>query len=148
MVVNTLKYHREMASWMALPSAWPRCRDPVTLGGGRHITNLSTSRDDSLPCNTKQSQKRLQLHWLIFCDNVVLFYHYMLHLIVPSNCVIGNFTLSKINLYIFLWLYSNCVWNHCSITILFWEVGNASKEFPFQWLYINAQLLSHCHHFP
>ena len=30
-------------TWMASVSAWPRCRLPVTLGGGRTITNLSAS---------------------------------------------------------------------------------------------------------
>lgn len=35
--VQTGAHHRVRESWMALVSAWPRCREPVTLGGGMHI---------------------------------------------------------------------------------------------------------------
>lgn len=34
---KTGAHHRVRESWMALVSAWPRCREPVTLGGGMHI---------------------------------------------------------------------------------------------------------------
>lgn len=33
-------HHRVRESWMALVSAWPRCREPVTLGGGMHIMKM------------------------------------------------------------------------------------------------------------
>lgn len=33
-------YHLVRQSWMALVRAWPKCRDPVTLGGGMHIMKM------------------------------------------------------------------------------------------------------------
>ncbi len=32
-------HHRHIASWIESPKAWPRCKVPVTLGGGSTITN-------------------------------------------------------------------------------------------------------------
>lgn len=37
---RTGAYHRVRESWMALVSAWPRCKEPVTLGGGMHIMKI------------------------------------------------------------------------------------------------------------
>lgn len=37
---RTEAHHRVRESWMALVSAWPRCREPVTLGGGMHIMKM------------------------------------------------------------------------------------------------------------
>lgn len=37
---STGAHHRVRESWMALVSAWPRCREPVTFGGGMHIMKI------------------------------------------------------------------------------------------------------------
>lgn len=37
---RTGAHHRVRESWMALVSAWPRCREPVTFGGGIHIMKV------------------------------------------------------------------------------------------------------------
>ena len=38
---STKPHHLTIASCMVFPRAWPKWRVPVTLGGGRHITNFS-----------------------------------------------------------------------------------------------------------
>ena len=45
-------------TWMALVSAWPRCSEPVTLGGGMTITNgspFASARGLKNPCASHQS---------------------------------------------------------------------------------------------
>ena len=37
---RTGAHQRVRESWIELVSAWPRCREPVTLGGGMHIMKM------------------------------------------------------------------------------------------------------------
>lgn len=45
-------YHRTRASSMATVRAWPRCRVPVTFGGGIHIENVWSTAWDEVSCST------------------------------------------------------------------------------------------------
>lgn len=48
-------HQRVRLSWMALVRACPRCRDPVTFGGGIHIINMPFGLGSEILflCNTK-----------------------------------------------------------------------------------------------
>ena len=42
-----MRFQRMRMSWMVAVSAWPRCREPVTLGGGRTMEKAGRDRSFS-----------------------------------------------------------------------------------------------------